>query len=466
MLTRQGTRIAPWKKEMFQKLAELIEKYPVVAIADLRKVRSSQLQEIRKKLRGQAEVLVAKNTILKKAANSMGEKKPRINDFAEGLAGSSLLLFTDMNPYALILFLNKNKVRVPAKAGDTATGEIMIPSGNTGLQPGPVISEFGEVKVQTRIEGGSIWVAKDTVVASKGDTISAKLASLLSKLGMKPMEAGLSIVRAFDGGIVLNLEDLIFDIESYRSNLTEACRGAIGLAVETEYVLPDTAPMIIGSAYREALYLANETEFPTSENIEDLVKQTYSEMRILSDAAAQINSEAAALEEPLAPTPSPEQKTPEAKPVEPKPPEPKPPEAKPSEEKPPVVKPSEVKPPEPRPVEVKPKPSEAKPPEKNRRQRRRLRRNRRRKLPQPNRPQRKRQLRSRRKRNGRKRLKRRLSGSWRSPVQGASHEVYVRRIAAPLSSATSRRREHKESPNGSRCEARRSQSQSTRGSPF
>jgi large subunit ribosomal protein L10 len=306
----------------------------------------------------------------------MGEKKPHINDFAEGVAGSSLLLFTNMNPYALILFLNKNKVRVPAKAGDAATSEIIIPAGNTGLQPGPVISEFGEVKVTTRIEGGSIWVARDTVVASKGDTISAKLASLLSKLGMKPMEAGLSIVRAFDGDVVLKLDDLVFDLESYESDLAEACRDAIALSVETEYVLPETAPMIIGNAYREALYLANEVEFPTSENIGDLVKQAYSEIRVLSDAAAQINSEAAAREEPVAPTPSLGQKPGEAKQVEAKAPEPKQPEAKPSEQKPPEARPPEVKlaeakqkPPEPKQTEAKPlqekppaaKPSEAKP---------------------------------------------------------------------------------------------------------
>jgi large subunit ribosomal protein L10 len=268
-----------------------------------------------------------------------------------------------MNPYALILFLNRNKVRVPAKAGDTATSEIMIPAGNTGLQPGPVISEFGEVKVVTRIEGGSIWVAKDTVVAWKGDTISPKLASLLSKLGMKPMEAGLSIVRAFDAGTVLKLDDLVFDLDSYRSNLEEACRDAFALSVETEYVLPETAPMIIGSVYREALYLANEIEYPTSENVGDLVKQAYSEMRVLSDAAAKINSEAAALEEPAAPAPAPEQKPAEAKPVEAKAPEPKPAEVKPAEQKPPEVKPPAAKPVEAKPKPPVTKPAEQKPPE-------------------------------------------------------------------------------------------------------
>jgi len=353
MLTEQITRVASWKKELFQRLAELIEKYPVVAIADLQKVRSSQIQEIRKKLRGQAEVLVAKNTIMKKAGDALSKKKSNIGKFTEGLAGSSLLLFTTMNPYALILFLNRNKVRVPAKAGDIATADIMIPAGNTGLQPGPVISEFGEVKVTTRIEGGSIWVARDTVVAEKGDVISPKLASLLSKLGMKPMEAGLSIVRAFDDGVVLKVEDLTFDLDAYKKDLTEAWGDALALAVETEYVLPETAPIIIGNAYREALHLANEAEFATSDNIEDLIKQAYFGMRILSDAAAQINSDAAAQEEIIPPTPSPEEKPLEKKPAEAevsevKPPETKAPETKPSEPRRPAEKPTPAKPREPK----------------------------------------------------------------------------------------------------------------------
>jgi len=358
--------VAPWKKEMFERLAELIEKHPVVAIADLQKVRSSQIQEIRKKLRGQAEVVVAKNTILKKAAGGLGEKKPNIGKFTDELAGSNLLLFTGMNPYALILFLNRNKVRVPAKAGDIATSEIIIPAGNTGLQPGPVISEFGEVKVTTRIEGGSIWVAKDTIVAEKGDTISPKLASLLSKLGMKPMEAGLSIVRAFDEGIVLRPEDLVFDLESYQNDLAEAYRDALALAAEAEYVVPETAPSIIGNVYREALYLANEVEFPTSENIADLVKQAYVEMRILSDAAAQINSEAAAREEEVPAAPSPEAKPQEVEPPGEKPAEERPAEAKVLEAKAPVEKPQPVKPAEEKKLEepLEAKPSETKPLEK------------------------------------------------------------------------------------------------------
>jgi len=156
MLTRQ---IASWKKEIYSDLVELLQKYPVVAVADLRKVRSSQIQEIRKKLRGKAELIVAKNTILRKASEKLATEKTNVDKFADSLTGSQVLIFSQMNPYELIIFLNKNKVRVPAKGGDIATSEIMVQGGNTGLQPGPVISEFNEAKVQTRIEGGSIFIA-------------------------------------------------------------------------------------------------------------------------------------------------------------------------------------------------------------------------------------------------------------------------------------------------------------------
>ena len=289
MLTRQ---VAVWKKEIFSDLQNLLRKYSVVAVADLQKVRSSQIQEIRKKLRGKAELIVAKNTILQKASENLASEKSNVDKFANSLSGSKVLIFTQMNPFELIVFLNKNKVRVPAKGGDIATGEIMIPAGNTGLQPGPVISEFNEAKVQTRIEGGSIFVAKDTVVASKGDVISTKTASLLSKLGMKPMEAGLGLSYAYDNGLVLGPNDLAFDLEQMRSQFSTAARLAFGLALEANIMTRETAPAILGKAYRQALAVAVEAGFFTKETTPRIIQKAYANMNALSQAISAVNPEA------------------------------------------------------------------------------------------------------------------------------------------------------------------------------
>jgi len=296
MLTRQ---VAVWKKEIFSDLQNLLKKYSVIAVADLQKVRSSQIQEIRKKLRGKAELVVAKNTILQKASENLANEKLNVDKFANSLSGSKVLIFTQMNPFELILFLNKNKVRVPAKGGDVATGEIMIPAGNTGLQPGPVISEFNEAKVQTRIEGGSIFVAKDTVVANRGDVISTKTASLLSKLGMKPMEAGLTLSYAFDNGLVLGPNDLAFDLDQMRSQFSTAARLAFGLALEANVMIPETAPALLGKAYRQAVAVSIEAGFFTIETTPRIIQKAYANINALSQAISAVKPEALAPEKPL-----------------------------------------------------------------------------------------------------------------------------------------------------------------------
>ena len=269
-------KIQPWKQEVIEQIQGNLSTYKMVAAANLQQVRSSQIHEVRKKLRGKVQFLVAKNTLVKRAAEE--SKKENIGKFTEKLLGSRILLFSDLAPHSLVLLLNKNKVRVPAKAGDVATGEILIPAGNTGLPPGPVISEFGEAKVPTKIESGSIWVSKDTVVSRKGDAISPKLASVLSKLGIKPMELGLSLTAAYDQGVVYAEEDLKVDLDEYRTNLRQAASQAFNVAVNTGYVLPETAPQILGKVYREALSLAINAAYPAEEALPQIIRTAYIQM--------------------------------------------------------------------------------------------------------------------------------------------------------------------------------------------
>jgi large subunit ribosomal protein L10 len=266
-------KIAEWKKEALVQLQGLLKKYPVIAAADLTKVRSSQIHELRKRMRDRVTMLVTKNNLLRKSVELTDFKDAKLGEFVKDLQGSSILLFSDLNPYSLIILLDKSKVRVPAKAGDIATGEITISAGNTGLPPGPVISEFGEIKVQTKIEGGSIWVARDSVVARKGDLITPKMASVLGKLGLKPMEAGLSLVTAFDHGTILRSDDLVLDLASYRRDLAHAINDAFGLSMEAGYVTEENAPRILAKGMREALALAGESGFAEEGSVEYVLKR-------------------------------------------------------------------------------------------------------------------------------------------------------------------------------------------------
>lgn len=283
-------KIADWKKESLEQLQGLLRKYPVIAAADLTKVRSSQIHELRKRLRDRVTMVVAKNNLLRKSVELSESKNDRLGEFVKDLQGSNILLFSETNPYSLIILLDKSKVRVPAKAGDIASNEIMIPAGNTGLPPGPVISEFGEIKVQTRIEGGSIWVAKDSVVATKGDLITPKMASVLSKLGLKPMEAGLTLVQAYDNGSILHSQDLVLDLTAYRKDFSQAINLAFSISIEAGYVTEENAPRILAKGMREALALAAESGFMEPDTVEHVLKRALMNATVLNEKVSKFTA--------------------------------------------------------------------------------------------------------------------------------------------------------------------------------
>ncbi len=291
-------KILQMKKEVHDEVVEMIKKYDVVAAADLRKVKSFQIQEIRKKLRDRLWIKTVKNNIIRMAAESLKQERKNIVEFSSLLTGPFSLIFTDMNPYNLIILLDKNKVKVHAKEGDVATGDIIVPAGNTGLPPGPLISEFNDVGVQTRIEEGSIWIARDALVAKKGEVISRKLVSVLSRLGIKPMEAGLSLLAAYDNGSVLSPEDLTFDLGEVRNSITDALKKSMNLAVYSNYMTEETATPILSKAYRQAYWVALKAEFPTPETIPETIRRAYSIAANISNRIPSVDKTAKKSKEP------------------------------------------------------------------------------------------------------------------------------------------------------------------------
>lgn len=253
----------PKKAESVDKVAALAAKYPVLAVTSLSKVRSTQLMAVRKALRGHAEVYVVKNKLAILGLKQAGIKNA--DELLSHLTGQNALIFSTYDPFKLFLTLDKSHVYLHARAGDKAPNDIIVPAGNTSLPAGPVLSEFREAGIQTKIEGGSIWVNKDSVAVKKGAEITPKLASLLSKLNIKPIRAGLSIALAYEDGLIYAGDLVAIDLEKYRQSLLEAYTESRGLAIVIGYVTKETAPDFLAKAYREAMSLAIEAGFVTKE---------------------------------------------------------------------------------------------------------------------------------------------------------------------------------------------------------
>ena len=265
------------KAKEIEEIRNIMQQYKVIALASLQKVRAAQLQELRKKLQNDAYLRVVKNTLMKRII-AQSKDKPNLDKLEEHLTGSTIYLFTNLNPFKLVLLLEKSKVITTAKAGDIAAFDVVAPAGNTGQPPGPIISQLGAVGLKTRIESGSVWINKDTLVAKTGETISQRLAAVLSKLGIKPVEVGLVLKAVYDDGSIVTEEQLRLDIDEFRKTVEEAYRYAFYLSVNSVYITLENVEFLLQKAYQDAYRLSVNEGIPTKETVADILRKARMQM--------------------------------------------------------------------------------------------------------------------------------------------------------------------------------------------
>jgi large subunit ribosomal protein L10 len=282
------------KAKDVEELTQLINTYSVLGIADLYKVRAIQLQELAKKFRSLIQLKVTKNILLKMALRN--SKKIGIEKLIDTLKGSNILLLTNMDPFKLLLLLEKNKIKMVAKTGDIAPNDIIVPAGNTALPPGPAISELHDVGVRTKIDSGSVWALRDTVITKKGETVTSKVASILPKLGIKSLEVGLKLVAAYDDGLVITSSQLFIDLNAVRRQFEDAFNKAFNLSISVVYPTKETLNVILWKAASNARNLAISSVYFVPEVASQLIAKAYADMATIAIKLSKMNKEAVPIE--------------------------------------------------------------------------------------------------------------------------------------------------------------------------
>lgn len=271
------------KSDQVEEIKGILGEYKSIGIASLQKVRAAQLQELKKTLTGKVHMRVLKNTLIKIALENMANAE--LKRLEQYLDGSNVYLFTDLNPFKLALLLERGKVKTTAKSGDLAAMDVVVPAGNTGQPPGPIISQLNGVGLPTRIESGSVWVSKDTLVVHKGEVINERLAAVLSKLGIKAVEAGLSMRAVYDEGLMITGEQLKIDVEGTRRRVEQSHGDAFALSLSIAYPTGDNIKALLQTAHQKAFALSVSAAVPTKETIGDLLRKAHIQMLSLNGAA-------------------------------------------------------------------------------------------------------------------------------------------------------------------------------------
>ena len=271
------------KTQMYQELQEIPKKYKVLALVKMDKVRASQILPLRKKLKGEVEFYSIKDKVARKALEKVDV--PGLKEIIEKLTGQCMFMFTNMSPFKLNVLLAKNKVMMAARAGDIASVDVVVPAKNTGVAPGPMLTEFKEAGIPTKIDQGTIWITKDTIPVKKGEPINEKLAALLGKLDIKPVEAGIVLENALEEGLLYSKEDLVVDVEKVRDEFAQSFQEALSLSIEAAYVVPENVEAILSKAAQGARNVSVESGFMTDETKEQILQKGNAQAQSLASQA-------------------------------------------------------------------------------------------------------------------------------------------------------------------------------------
>ncbi|MEK6914171.1 MAG: 50S ribosomal protein L10 [Nanoarchaeota archaeon] len=235
------------KEKNVEELAQKIKKSRTLMIASIKNLPSKQFQDIKKSIRKDAYVRVAKKNIMIRSlekSNIIG-----LNDY---IVSDCILIISDLESYDLAAKLAKKKTPVFAKAGQIALEDIEIKDGPTSLVPGPAISELGALGLQVSVENGKISIRKSKVVIKKGQKIKENEASILQKLNIMPFNVGLNVNASYDIHNNKIYTELKIDPEGYARELKEAASKSLGFAQKILYVCKDTINYLLSKANSHA----------------------------------------------------------------------------------------------------------------------------------------------------------------------------------------------------------------------
>jgi len=285
------------KEAYFVRFKELITKYPSVFVVNVDNVGSNQMHQIRVSLRGKGTVVMGKNTMVRRALRSILSEFPQFERLLPHVKGNIGFVFTSGDLKDIRDLIVQNKVAAPARAAAYAPRDVIVPAGNTGMEPGKT-SFFQALGIPTKIARGTIEIVSDVQVVTAGTRVGPSEAALLNMLNISPFTYGMTVVQIFDSGNaftpdVLDITDTEL-IDRFMSGIKTI--AAISLALSYPTIV--SVSHSLANSYKNliAVSLATEYTFEGSEKAKEYLANPEA-FAVAAPAAAADETTAAPAEE-------------------------------------------------------------------------------------------------------------------------------------------------------------------------
>jgi len=295
----KGDRQA-WKQAYFEKAHKLLSKYERIFICDADNVTSKQFQDIRTGMRGQGDVLMGKNTMMKKAIREVAANNPTLEKLLPLIKKNVGFVMTNGDLKEVRDLINTFKVPAAARAGAISPRDVSVPAQTTTLGPEKT-SFFQALSIPTKITRGMIEITANVPLLETGVKVGQSEATLLTMLNIRPFEYGFDILHVYDSGSVF--DPCILDIteEDIRARFCAGVANVAAVSLNIGYPTIASVPHSIANGFKNLMAVAAVTdiEFPEVEQLKAYLADpsAFASAAPVVEAAAEETAAAAPVEE-------------------------------------------------------------------------------------------------------------------------------------------------------------------------
>jgi large subunit ribosomal protein LP0 len=262
-----------WKANYFTRIINLFEEYPKCLLVGVDNVGSKQMQEIRLAMRGHGEILMGKNTMIRKAIRGHIQKNPALEKLLPYIVGNVGFVFTKEDLGEIRKKLLENKRGAPAKAGALAPCDVKLPPQNTGMGPEKT-SFFQALQIPTKISRGTIEILNEVHIIKVNEKVGASEAALLNMLNIQPFSYGLVVQQVYDEGAIYSPEVLDITPDELQKRFQQGVANLAAISLEIGYPTKASVPHSVANALKNLLAIAAETDvtFKEAETLKEYLK--------------------------------------------------------------------------------------------------------------------------------------------------------------------------------------------------
>lgn len=265
------------KTKLLTAFLEAFTRFDQIIIVDLMNISTEQIVKTRISLRQEnGLVLIGKNTIARLAIKILTTdddpkasyykyqqkygKRPQLKVLSEHVVEKIGFVFCEKSYVEMKAIIEKEKIKMPAKAGVIAPVDVVLPAGPTFLDPGR-IGEFQRLGIQTKINKNAIEINKDFRLCSKGEIVSETTSSMCRLLNIIPFEYAMALKTVLLNGHIIP-EDLIqMGSDDIIGNFRANIRSVAALSLEVGLPNALSLPHIVANTFKTLLALGVAGDF-------------------------------------------------------------------------------------------------------------------------------------------------------------------------------------------------------------